>query len=195
MFGQRRPGLDEFVDAVRRAQATTRIALSAGIEAKLLTLDGDLDMPSRRDGVDCVFVADHQFPSHNGPVSPKEVRQRLRAGELQADAVVDDLLTATTAAVRRHHGVVIAHLFSIVPKVGLDPASIPLWKLEPLIEASRIHGACVEVDERWRCPSLPVLQAFVRGGVRVLASSDSHRPDHIGRYRYVAEVFARLPPC
>ena len=187
--------IDTYVTSIHRAQTLTKVILSAGVEAKIISTEGDLDVPDRLDGIDVVFAADHQFPSSTGPIAPAEVKRRLKAGELTADQFFVDLLTATTMVVRRNPGVVLAHLFSIVPKVGLDPSSIPLIKLDPLIDAARRHGACVEVDERWRCPTLQVTQLFAAAGVQIIPSSDSHRPEHIGRYSYVTTVFEGLRSC
>ena len=53
-------------------------------------------------------------------------------------------------------------------------------------------GARTEVSERWRCPAPWVAGAFLSGGVEVLASTDSHAADRIGRYSWCAETVATL---
>jgi putative hydrolase len=183
----------EYVDAVREADGRAPIALQCGIEAKILDTSGTLDLPTAGvDDVDAVYAADHQVATADGPAHPRKVAEALAAGELQADAVIEDIVTSTIGAVSRYDNVVIAHLFSILPKIGLDEADVPLELVDRLAEATLQGGARVEVSERWRCPSVRTLRPFVDRGMPVLMSTDSHRPEHIGQYEYCAEVLREL---
>ena len=53
-------------------------------------------------------------------------------------------------------------------------------------------NAVLEVSERWLCPSLSTVQVFLDYGVSVVASTDSHKADTIGRYEYVRDLAAAL---
>ena len=57
--------------------------LRCGIEAKLLDTTGALDLPPEIDGVDAIYAADHQVPLAEGPTHPREVRERIAAGDLE----------------------------------------------------------------------------------------------------------------
>jgi putative hydrolase len=182
----------EYVAAVRRVRATTEVALTCSIEAKLLDTTGALDLPADLDGVEAIFAADHQVPLQDGPTHPREVRERLDRGELRAEDVLEAIVTATARSLDRAHPVVIAHLFSVLPKIGLDEAAVPDELLRHLAAECKRTGQTVEISERWRCPSARTLRPFAEHGVPIVVSTDSHASDTIGRYEYCAGVVSEL---
>jgi putative hydrolase len=184
-----------YVEAVHAAAENTALDLRCGIEAKILDTAGALDLPADIGDVDLVYAADHQVPGAAGPRHPRAVEAAIAAGELEPGAVVRDIVTATAAAVRRSERVLIAHLFSVLPKIGVDEADVPRALLEELAQAAAAGGAVIEVSERWHCPSPRTLRPFLAHGVPVVASTDSHRPATIGRYDYCAAVLAQLAPA
>lgn len=187
----------DYVRAVSALRATTPIEMSIGIEAKILDAQGTLDLPEPGsiDGIDYVYVADHQFPDPEGPTSPRRVREALANGERDADLVLEGLVDATIATMQKYsgsHRLVLAHLFSIVPKMGLSEAQISDELVGRLVsEASRTR-TIIEISERWACPSARVTRAALRAGVEIRVSTDSHRSSDIGKYEYVAAVAAEL---
>jgi putative hydrolase len=181
-----------YVEAVGAARPSTRISLSCGIEAKLLDTDGTLDLPTGLDGVDAIYAADHQVPLADGPHHPREIRAEIESGARDAAAVIEAIVNSTAAAARRYPRVVIAHLFSVLPKVGLSERDVPPELVQRLAAACAESGACVEISERWHCPSAQTLRPFLEHGVTVLVSTDSHSSETIGRYEYCADVVAEL---
>ena len=69
---------------MRRLRGETEVELRCGIEAKLLDTTGALDLPDGIEGVDAIYAADHQVPLAEGPTHPREVRERIAAGDLDA---------------------------------------------------------------------------------------------------------------
>jgi putative hydrolase len=187
----------DYVRAVSAIRATTSIEMTIGIEAKMLDAAGTLDLPDGTSlaGIDLVYVADHQYPDLDGPLSPRRLREALTNGERDADATIDGLVDALIATMQRHassHRLVLAHLFSIVPKMGLDEARVTDAEIERLVLVAAETKTIIEVSERWKCPSTRVVQAAQRAGVELHASTDSHRSSDIGKYNYVAAVAAEL---
>jgi putative hydrolase len=182
----------DYVAAVRELEQTTELTLRCAIEAKLLDTDGALDLPDAIDGVDAIYAADHQVPLADGPHHPREVREAIDGGERDAAAVLDAIVTATERALDRPEQVVIAHLFSVLPKLGLHERDVPAELIERLAGAARRHGAWIEIDERWRCPSAATVRPFIELGVPLLLSTDSHRRETIGRYDYCLGVLRAL---
>lgn len=173
--------LPMYTHALTRLRRLTSVRLHIGVEAKILDLDGRLDLPDDLGGVERIVVADHQLPSPAGLLRPVK-------NSLDAETIVRWMVTATRNAVLTcPRPVVIGHLFSILPKFGHPPPEDPRW-VAPLIDAALRRNAVLEVDERWRCPSGSVVEAFLLAGVQVVASSDAHKPAAVGRYRYVAEL-------
>ena len=182
----------EFVAAVRGAGASTSVDLHCAVEAKILDTEGNLDLPTDIEGVDAVYAADHQVPSPTGPLNPGIVRGEIESGELDPEALIGWIVRATVVAVRRRDDVVIAHLFSLLPKIGLTEEDVPLPLIESLADAAARSGARIEIDERWKCPSARTLQPFRRRDVTILLSTDSHRREAIGRFDYCAGVVREL---
>jgi putative hydrolase len=183
--------LGEYVRAVRAMAGRTPVVLSVGIEAKILNLIGELDLPENTAGVDRIYIADHQFPTASGPASPATIKAGLAAGSLNPRGCVDDLVSATIAAMRRPaagHDRVLAHLFSILPKIGLSESDVPDELIEAIGRAARETATVIEVSERWRCPTAAAVNVFARLGVELVASTDSHRASDIGCYTYVREI-------
>jgi putative hydrolase len=181
-----------YVEAVRDARASTAIRLDCGIESKLLDTDGALDLPPEIEGVDAIYAADHQVPLADGPHHPRQIADEIQSGERDAATVIEAIVTSTAAAVRRYPRVVVAHLFSVLPKIGLSEADVAPELVQWLAAACSDGGACVEISERWRCPTAQTLRPFLEHGVTVLVSTDSHRSETIGRYQYCADVVTEL---
>ncbi len=186
------PWVPEFVKAVQQARQNTGIELLCGVEAKILNEDGDLDAPDDLTGVDYIYAADHRFPLYDKCRSPNRIRQMLADGEVTVERLMQALTNATCGAMIRHERVVVAHLFSILPKVGLSEAQVPMHMLETLAETAAQTGSIIDIDQRWSCPGPRSVEPFVRRGVRVLMSTDSHKPEDIGHYKHNIEVARTL---
>jgi putative hydrolase len=120
------------------------------------------------------------------------VRERIAARDLSAEEVVDAILTSTRLALDRPQRVVIAHFGSILPKIGLSEANLPASGLEQLAAEAARTGQEIEISERWRCPSAATLRPFLRRGVTIALSTDSHKRDTIGRYTHCLAVRREL---
>jgi putative hydrolase len=183
----------EFAAAVAASRGQAGPRVLAGVEAKILDSAGRLDLPPRLDGIDLVLIADHQFPGDDGPAHPDQVRAALASGELGAAEAIERLCEATANALHAtDRGRVLAHLFSLLPKIGLGEAMVPGPLLTRLATRAARAGAMVEVNEKWACPSARTLAALVRAGVPVVAGSDSHHCQDVGVYRSVRLITGRL---
>jgi putative hydrolase len=158
----------------------------AGVEAKILDASGALDVPAGLDGIDLVLVADHRFPGVAGPRHPDEVRAAIADGVLFVTEALEQLCEATALALDRvDRRPLVAHLFSVLPKIGLDEAMVPEPLLAHLAKRIAHAAALVEVNEKWSCPSARTVTALARAGVSLVAGSDSHHCRDIGVYRSV----------
>ncbi|MDO8184993.1 PHP domain-containing protein [Conexibacter sp. JD483] len=186
--------LPEYTAAVAALETETPLTLHCGIEAKLLDTAGTLDMPDGPlDGVSWIYAADHQVPMADGVHHPDEVREGIESGRYRAEEVVAGLLQATESCLPQHPGrIVIAHIFSILPKIGVREEDVPLQLIESLAQTTYDTGNRIEVNERYRTPSAATLAPFVARGVPLLMSTDSHRRDTIGRYDHCLRVVREL---
>jgi len=181
-----------YVAAVRDSRKRTPIVLRCAVEAKILDIYGCLDLPAKLDGIDAVYAASHQAPSPDGPMNPRSTRERIEAGELDPQMVLRWIVGGTVAAVSRHEHLVIAHLFSVLPKLGLAEGEISPALVDSLAIAAAESNARIVVDEHWRCPAVRTLRPFLRHGVPLLLGSGSYDSETVGRYDYCAGVVDEL---
>ena len=178
--------LPRYVAEVQAARLTTGVELLTGVEAKILDASGAVDVPADLTGIDRVLIADHQFPGESGPARPDVIAARIAAGELGAADAVETLVEATCAAIRRVDGPVLAHLFSLLPKIGLTEDDVPEPLVAALADTAARFDAILDVNEKWRCPSPAVVRRFLAAGVEVVAGSDSHGAETVGRFAWVS---------
>lgn len=184
--------LGKFVSHVNQLKEKTNVQVFTGVETKLLNIHGDLDMPLDLQGIDYIYVADHQFPMLNNCLHPKEVRQMIQQGKLTPEVAIAILCQATMNTMRRYQNVVIAHLFSILPKIGLNEEQVPKALLQQMAETAKRFNVKIEIDERWKCPTYRTVSYFKSQNVPIWFSTDSHRKETIGQYNYNAEVYEKL---
>jgi putative hydrolase len=89
------PWVPDFVAAVRELRPAPDIEVLAGVEAKILNAEGELDLPPSLRGVDRVLIADHQYPGDHGPVRPQDMRDALERRQCSAADVIDGTSAAT----------------------------------------------------------------------------------------------------
>ncbi|MFV0307635.1 MAG: PHP domain-containing protein [Desertimonas sp.] len=186
--------LPDYVREVERVRSQAPIEIVCGIEAKLLDVRGRLDAPADRRGIEQVVIADHQFPTRFGPVTPAEMRRRIDAAEVRVSDVIEDLCVSTSRAVFAADGVVVGHLFSVLPKAGIDVGEVPTEMLDLIARAVRDAGAVVEVSEKWRTPSLDMVGELCARGVELVPASDAHTADAIARWDHVLAAARRIVP-
>ncbi|CAN7240887.1 MULTISPECIES: PHP domain-containing protein [Microbacterium] len=174
----------EYLAAVRALRVPDGLAVLTGVEAKILDAAGTLDIPTLPDGIDRILIADHQFPGAAGPLGPSAVRERIAAG-WATDDVLDQLVEALVATMRRYPGNQLAHCFSILPKIGLSEDDLGPERTEAWARAAAETDTLVEVNEKWGCPGVPALTALRRVGGEIVASTDSHDASEVGRYSRV----------
>jgi len=184
--------LPEYTASVR-ALRRDGLQIRCGVETKIMDITGRLDLPSELSALDYLLIADHQFPGADGPEHPSSVRDRLAAGQITPEAVVEQLVEATAAALRSSPlPATVVHPFSLLPKCGLDEQLVTDELLDVLAAACAAVNGAVEVNEKWRCPSSRVLRGLHHRGVRLVAGSDAHRSADVGRYTYLHEAVAGL---
>jgi putative hydrolase len=172
----------EFVAAVGQYRHQPGLRVLAGVEAKILDTSGQLDTPPGLTGIDLVLIADHQFPSDTGPVHPAEVRAAIEGGGMTAAEAIERLCEATANSLAAGFRSLLAHLFSVLPKIGLTEAMVPDALLTHLAKRVAHAGTLIEVNEKWSCPSARTVTAMATAGVSLVAGSDSHHCRNIGVY-------------
>lgn len=174
----------EYLSAVRALSVPEGLTVLTGVEAKILDAAGTLDIPVLPAGIDRILIADHQFPGVVGPLGPTAVRERIAEG-WAAEDVLDQLVEALIATMRRYPGNQLAHCFSILPKIGLSEDQLGDARIDAWARAAAETDTLVEVNEKWGCPGLRSLAALRGAGAGIVASTDSHVASDVGRYSRV----------
>ncbi|MDP5182296.1 histidinol-phosphatase [Blastococcus sp. BMG 814] len=182
------PGFLAEVAALPRVEG---LEVLTGVEAKILDATGRLDVPEDLvvgpGGVDRILIADHQFPGPDGPWSPRRTREEIEGGLSGQDAL-SILVEATVRAMERAGRGQLAHLFSLLPKIGLHESELLDEHVAAIADAAVRTGTTVEVNEKWRCPGPRVVLALAAAGVTLVGSTDSHDATTVGRYSWVADA-------
>lgn len=190
--------LPDYVRTLDSLRAQTSIKLLCGVEAKLLNVRGDLDLPSDLHGIELIQIADHSFPLGEHFYTPSAIRTMHQDGILSRREIVSSLIDATVRAMERYSAtgpqLVLAHLFSILPKINFNEiVDIRDEDIARIAYTARQTNTFIEVSERWRCPHLHTVKMLARLGVTIVASSDAHRAEHIGAFdQYVKPMSAIL---
>lgn len=179
----------DYLAAVAALEVPNGLTVLTGVEAKVLNTAGELDIPALPAGIDRILIADHQFPTPDGPIGPAAVVERISAGWSPDDAL-DSLVTALVAAMERYPGNQLAHCFSILPKVELSEADLSQDQLVAWARAASRTDTHVEVNEKWACPGPRALTALRAAGATVVASTDSHDAETVGRYARARDLLA-----
>jgi putative hydrolase len=183
----------DFLSTVSAAPVYTDLTVLTGVEAKILNARGELDLPPDLiigpGGVGAVLIADHQFPGLDGAWTPDETRSRMAAG-LSTRDTLDLLVGATIAAMESVEWGQLAHCFSILPKIGLAESDLTDEHLSAWAASAASTGTLIEVNEKWGCPGPRALRAALNAGAQLVASTDSHRAQDVGRYEKVPEILA-----
>ncbi|WP_346622211.1 histidinol-phosphatase [Blastococcus montanus] len=182
------PGFLAEVSALPRIDG---LEVLTGVEAKILDASGRLDVPDDLvvgpGGVDRILIADHQFPGPDGPWSPRRTLEEI-AGGLSGEDALSILVDATVRAMERAGRGQLAHLFSLLPKIGLHESELLDEHVAAIAAAAVRTGTTVEVNEKWRCPGPRVVLALDAAGVSLVGSTDSHAATTVGRYSWVADA-------
>ena len=183
----------EFLAEVAALPRVEGLDVLTGVEATILDASGRLDLPGDLvvgdGGVDRVLIADHRFPGPDGPWTPRRTRAEIDRGLHPQDAL-DILVTATVRAMGQVPRAQLAHLFSVLPLIGLHESALSDDHLHAIASAAVRTGTTVEINERWRCPGPRVVLAFACAGVTMVGATDSHDASTVGRYSWVAETGA-----
>lgn len=182
--------LPDYLHAVRAIARRAPLTITCGVEVKILDTTGALDIPDDARALDRIVIADHQMPLEDGFHHPAAIKADIEAGRRDPAEVIAALLEATTEAARQNPGATLAHLFSILPKCGLDESMVSDAQVDALGRVLADSDVTVELSERWECPGPAALAVLHRTGTVLIASTDSHRSDTIGRYRWVRDTIA-----
>lgn len=156
----------EVLHDVQRANTEVGIEVLAGVEANVIGMNGDIDVPARiYRSLDVLAVGLHRWATGAPPSARPQPRwgwtqeEKLRARAANTSALVECLKT--------HPVDVVTH-----PGLGVDIDTAVLART-----AERL-GTALEINTRY--VSVGFLRLAARSGVRFWCCSDAHAPGDVG---------------
>jgi putative hydrolase len=142
------------------------IKLYSGIEAKVVSLEGDIDAdPSFDDQVDLVLGSIHRIPNRESYFSKGDVER------LPKQWVIENWLISFYRMLENPRVDIIAHPLSELKAFGVRDEDLPMWEI-----CDRIAGShkIMEFNVRYNSSDEEVIKQTGERGVHFLISSDSH---------------------
>jgi len=158
----------DYAEHLKQLKSTFRgvIQVYSGIEAKVLTLDGDIDADaSFRPLVDLVLGSFHRIPKPNGFYS------KTSDADISRTEIAEHWLVSFRGMLDNPLVDIIAHPLSELKGFGIGNSQLPIQELVDLIAAS---GKILEINVRYNSVDEPVIRMAAERGVPILVSSDSH---------------------
>ncbi|MBP1996213.1 PHP domain-containing protein [Paenibacillus eucommiae] len=149
-----------------KTQFSGLIRVYSGIEAKVLTLDGDIDADaSFRPLVDLVLGSFHRIPK------PKGFYSKTKDAHISRTEIVEHWLVSFRRMLDNPLVDIIAHPLSELKGFGIQHSQLPIKELVDLIVVS---GKILEINVRYNSVDDQIIQMAAEQGVPILVSSDSH---------------------
>lgn len=143
-----------------------KIKLYSGIEAKVVSLEGDIDAdPSFDAHVDLVLGSFHRIPNGEGYFSHAD------KGRLPKQLIIENWLIAFYRMLENPRVDIIAHPLSELKPFGVHDEDLPMREISDRIAVS---NKIMEFNVRYNSTDEQVIQQTRDRGVRFLISSDSH---------------------
>lgn len=175
---------------INEAAAWVPIELYAGIETQIVNRHGDLSLPPETPEADFLLLSTPNLPLGAEPCSAGPTDPWAPARTNLAESV----FLPITRALRRHRNVILADLFSILPRLGLSDSQVDSELVDMLVLTAASTDAGLLINERYRCPSLAIARRFYRAGVPIFSGTGARWLAAIGRYVHGQAIVAALSP-
>jgi histidinol phosphatase-like PHP family hydrolase len=162
----------------------SKIRLYSGIEAKVISLQGDIDADPTFDAhVDLVLGSIHRIPNREGFFSKADVER------VPKQQIVENWLVAFYRMLENPRVDIIAHPLSELKGFGVREDELPMREISDRIASS---NKIMEYNVRYNTMDEQVIQQTRDRGVHFLISSDSHTvKDLILNSKMVKEITGR----
>lgn len=161
-----------------------KIQVYSGVEAKVTSLDGDIDAdPSFDLMVDLVLGSMHRIPKPDGYYHKSDI------DHIPKKAIIDNWLEAFYSLLENPRVDIIAHPLSELKGFGIREDELPMIEITDSIAAS---GKILELNVRYNSPDQPVIRLSAGKGTPFLISSDSHTSQALAANSRLVRNYAEL---
>ena len=173
LFGVKRKKIEKMREEINRLNAIYPIKIYLGIEANLISVDGDIDLTEEEQKLfDYVIVGYHQFAKAKDKASKKHFKLNLMA--YHNNAYSKNLIEKNTEiyikAIKNNRVNILSHLNS---KMKIDVVK--------LAEVCKKTGTLIELNGRRLCFSAEETKALIENQTQFIVNSDAHRCKDVGR--------------
>lgn len=172
LVGRRKKSYEELKEECAQATALTGVKVLAGIEADILSPEGDLDLPeSEMEKVDYLIAGFHKF------AMPKKVSVFFK---MYFVTFFNGLIPTSKKAKERNTAAVIAAIKRYPIKVLTHPGHSLKVDVGAVARACAEKGVLVEINAKHLDEFKGEWAVLAESGANFVVNSDAHRPSEVG---------------
>ncbi|MDR0850663.1 MAG: PHP domain-containing protein [Christensenellaceae bacterium] len=177
LFGTRRKTVKRLKEEAKELSKKYNINILIGVEANLISLDGDIDVhPSDMEVLDFVICGFHRVARATG------LKHTFR---LFFKTLVFAIIGQAKRLIERNTQIYIDMLNKNKIDVLVHPNTRPLPFLVDIVrvaEVAKQRGTLIEINCKSMFLTKPEVDKMVETGVKFVVDTDSHRPERIGHF-------------
>jgi len=174
--------LDQYFDEIKTKRESIALKVLAGIEAKIININGDIDAtPDVIDESEIVLGSLHSIPTD-------EDYAFLDVNRTEADEVINNSFEALINLIESKRVDVVAHPTALLKKYGYN---FNTEQMEEIASKAAKYNVAIEINTKYKVPSLKFIKICVNKGVLFSLGSDAHTLKEIGNinYAYISKIF------
>ena len=178
--------LDQYFSEIKTKRESIALKVLAGIEAKIININGDIDATSDIiDESEIVLGSLHSIPTDKDYAF-------LDPNKSEDDEVINNSFEALINLIESKRADVIAHPTASLKKYGYK--DFYTWQIEEIASKAAKYDVAIEINVKYKVPSLKFIKICVNRGVPFSLGSDAHTLKEIGNinYLHISEIINNI---
>ncbi len=181
-----------WLQEIKQAATWATAELYSGLLVEVADEQGRIDLPIEQKEVDFLLLSTRRLVLGSQTYGSRQVSDLTGGGPFHPLHLLQISLIAAVRAMKRYRNVILADLFCNLEALGIAEDSLGDELLDLLVDSTELSGSALLINERHRCPSLPVVQRFFTAQVPIFLGSGNPWAAARGRYRYAERLLRTL---
>lgn len=179
-FGLSMKALPEMKEKAARLTALGGPKVLIGVEANIINMDGELDVPADRTGdFDYILAGYHLGVAGKNP---------FRSAAIHAGALAYKYTGKYSQnAIKRNTEMVVQALKNNKIKVLTHPGDKAAFDIDIIAKACQDSGTWMEISNHHKCLTVEGIKTAAKYDVRFIIGSDAHLPGKVGEFQIALE--------